>query len=104
MALMGSQHNLTASLLFLGFPPPQKKNRLNSKLYYENKDFRKYVSLVPTSAHTGEGIPDLLLLLVQLTQRLMHERLVLRKEVRQPSAGVVWGGCAVAVTWQLPRL
>ena len=47
---------------------------------------------MPTSAHTGEGIPDLLLLLVQLTQRLMHERLVLRKEVRQPSAGVVWGG------------
>jgi translation initiation factor 5B len=31
---------------------------------------------VPTSAHTGEGIPDLLLLLVQLTQRMMIERLM----------------------------
>ncbi len=41
---------------------------LNSKLHYENKDFRKTVSLVPTSAITGEGIPDLLLLLVRLAQ------------------------------------
>eukprot|EP01114_Cavostelium_apophysatum_P021077 TRINITY_DN724_c0_g1_i2.p1 TRINITY_DN724_c0_g1~~TRINITY_DN724_c0_g1_i2.p1 ORF type:complete len:947 (-),score=411.76 TRINITY_DN724_c0_g1_i2:15-2855(-) len=49
---------------------------LNSVLYYENKNFRKYVSLVPTSAHTGEGIPDLLLLLVQLTQQRMADKLL----------------------------
>eukprot|EP00127_Corallochytrium_limacisporum_P002260 Clim_evm48s109 gene=Clim_evmTU48s109 len=48
---------------------------LNSELYYKNKDFKKVVSLVPTSAHTGEGVPDLLMLLVQLTQRLMADRL-----------------------------
>ena len=48
---------------------------LNAKLYYENDDFRNTVSLVPTSAITGEGIPDLLLLLVQLTQRMMSKRL-----------------------------
>lgn len=35
----------------------------------------RYVSLVPTSAVTGEGIPDLLMLLVQLTQKMMAERL-----------------------------
>jgi translation initiation factor 5B len=28
---------------------------LNAILYHENKDIRKFVSLVPTSARTGEG-------------------------------------------------
>ena len=28
---------------------------LNAQLYYRNKDFKEYVSLVPTSAITGEG-------------------------------------------------
>ena len=54
---------------------------LNAKLYYENKDFRKFVSLVPTSAHTGEGIPDLLMLMVQLTQKMMGERLAFTRNV-----------------------
>mmetsp|Transcript_20813 Transcript_20813/g.29227 ORF Transcript_20813/g.29227 Transcript_20813/m.29227 type:complete len:680 (+) Transcript_20813:889-2928(+) len=49
---------------------------LNAALYYKNKDFRKYLSIVPTSAITGEGVADLLMLLVQLTQRLMSERLL----------------------------
>jgi translation initiation factor 5B len=31
---------------------------------------------VPTSAITGEGVPDLLALLVQLTQRLMADTLM----------------------------
>ena len=46
-----------------------------SRSYYENKDYGNFVSVVPTSAHTGEGIPDLLLLLVHLTQRRMKSRL-----------------------------
>ena len=46
----------------------------NSKLYYENKDFQKNVSLVPVSAHTGEGTPDLLVLLVQLMQKFLSAR------------------------------
>eukprot|EP01135_Chromosphaera_perkinsii_P006975 Nk52_evm1s642 gene=Nk52_evmTU1s642 len=54
---------------------------LNACLYYENKDYRKFVNLVPTSAHTGEGIPDLLMLLVQLTQKMMTERLALTANV-----------------------
>ena len=49
---------------------------LNATLYYDNKDYKRVVSLVPTSAHSGEGIPDMLLLLVQLTQRMMVERLM----------------------------
>ncbi len=33
---------------------------LNAKLYWENDDLGGTVSLVPTSAVTGEGVPDLL--------------------------------------------
>ncbi len=54
---------------------------LTAVLYYQNKDFKSWVSLVPTSAHTGEGIPDLLMLLVQLTQRMMRSQLVLSHEL-----------------------
>lgn len=49
---------------------------LNSLPYYENKDFARVVSLVPTSAHTGEGVPDMLMLIIKLTQERMTERLM----------------------------
>jgi len=53
----------------------------NSELYYENEDMRRNVSLVPTSAHTGEGIPDMLKLLVSLTQERMTNKLMYLSEV-----------------------
>jgi translation initiation factor 5B len=53
----------------------------NSEVYYENKSMAKYVSLVPTSAHTGEGIPDMIKLLVQLTQERMTNKLMYLAEV-----------------------
>lgn len=53
----------------------------NSELYYENKSMAKNVSLVPTSAHTGEGIPDMLKLLVSLTQERMTSKLMYLSEV-----------------------
>lgn len=49
---------------------------MNAELYYDNKSFAKNVSLVPTSAITGEGIPDMIMLLVNLTQQRMSERLM----------------------------
>lgn len=48
----------------------------NTELYWENQDVRKTISLVPTSAISGEGIPDLLMLLLALPQRLLVERLM----------------------------
>jgi translation initiation factor 5B len=39
------------------------------------------VSLVPTSAHTGEGIPDMLILLTSLTQERMTNTLMYLSEV-----------------------
>ena len=53
----------------------------NAELYYENKSMAKNVSLVPTSAHTGEGIPDMLKLLVTLTQERMTNKLMYLSEV-----------------------
>jgi translation initiation factor 5B len=53
----------------------------NAEVFYENKDMKRYVSLVPTSAHTGEGIPDLLKLLVTLTQERMTSALMYLSEV-----------------------
>ncbi|KAF9539945.1 hypothetical protein EC957_004833 [Mortierella hygrophila] len=58
-----------------------QENGLNATLYYDNKNLGKYVSLVPTSAHTGEGIPDMIMLLVELTQTRMSERLMYISEL-----------------------
>lgn len=55
---------------------------LNVALYWKNKDPRKFVSMVPTSAITGEGIPDLLQLLVKLTTAMMSERLMFLSELQ----------------------
>ncbi|EPS43485.1 hypothetical protein H072_2544 [Dactylellina haptotyla CBS 200.50] len=54
---------------------------LNAELFWENKNMGRYVSLVPTSAHTGEGIPDMLKLLVTLTQQRMAEKLMYLSEL-----------------------
>ena len=52
---------------------------MNAALYYDNDDYRRVVSVVPTSAMTGEGVPDLLLLAVQLTQELMTKKIMYSK-------------------------
>ncbi|CRG90270.1 Eukaryotic translation initiation factor 5B [Talaromyces islandicus] len=53
----------------------------NSELYWENKSMARNVSLVPTSAHTGEGIPDMLKLLTTLTQERMTNALMYLSEI-----------------------
>jgi translation initiation factor 5B len=50
---------------------------LNADLFYENTDPRRVVSVVPTSAISGEGVPDLLRLAVELTQTMLEKRLML---------------------------
>lgn len=49
---------------------------LNAKLYWENDDLAHTVSLVPTSAITGEGVPDLLKMVITLTQTRLTEQLM----------------------------
>ncbi|WML67411.1 MAG: putative translation initiation factor IF-2 [Methanoregula sp. SKADARSKE-2] len=50
-------------------------------------DFRRNLAIVPVSAHTGEGISDLLLIMIGLAQRYMGEALTLA--VEGPGAGTV---------------
>ncbi|CAK5262455.1 unnamed protein product [Mycena citricolor] len=54
---------------------------LNAVLYYDNKNFARNVSIVPTSAVTGEGVPDMIMLLVNLTQQRMSDRLMYLSEL-----------------------
>jgi len=46
-----------------------------SDLYTDVKDFTKKIAIIPTSAQTGEGIPDLFLVLSGLTQQFLMEKL-----------------------------
>ena len=48
-------------------------------------DFKRNLAIVPVSAHTGEGISDLLLVMIGLAQRYMGEELALL--VEGPGAG-----------------
>lgn len=50
-------------------------------------DFARTLAIVPVSAHTGEGIADLLMVLIGLAQRYMEEALVLSAD--GPGSGTV---------------
>ncbi|MEI7857135.1 MAG: translation initiation factor IF-2 [Methanomicrobiales archaeon] len=50
-------------------------------------DFQRNLAIVPLSAHTGEGICDLLMIMIGLAQRYMGDALAL--EVEGPGAGTV---------------
>jgi translation initiation factor 5B len=50
-------------------------------------DFQRNLAIVPVSAHTGEGISDLLMVMIGLAQRYMGDALAL--EVEGPGAGTV---------------
>ena len=50
-------------------------------------DFAKSLAIVPVSAHTGEGIADLLMVLIGLAQRYMEQALALT--VDKPGSGTV---------------
>lgn len=53
----------------------------NAELFDENKSLGRNISLVPTSAITGEGIPDMLMLLIKLTQERMNQSLMYISEL-----------------------
>ncbi|KAG6752813.1 hypothetical protein POTOM_042851 [Populus tomentosa] len=68
-----------------------KEQGLNTELYYKNKDMGETFNIVPTSAITGEGIPDLLLLLIQWSQKTMIEKLTFRNECTVLEVKVIEG-------------
>ncbi len=51
------------------------EQKLNSDLYYNISDFKKTIGIIPISAKNGEGIPELLMILVGLAQRFLEDKL-----------------------------
>ncbi|MEM0490855.1 MAG: translation initiation factor IF-2 [Ignisphaera sp.] len=59
---------------------------LNVEYFERVKDFMSTVPIVPVSAKTGEGLPELLAILAGITQRYMAERL---RYAEGPAKGVI---------------
>jgi len=53
-----------------------------SDLYYNVKDFTKKIALVPCSAETHEGIPELIMMLCGLSEKYLGDKLELGKEAK----------------------
>jgi len=54
------------------------ENGLNAELFYKNTDPKVYSSLVPCSAKTGEGLPDLMMMLIGLIQKFMKKNITFK--------------------------
>jgi len=54
----------------------------NADLLYNVSDFTKKICLVPCSAKTGEGVPEMLMMLCGLSQKFLSERLKLDKRAK----------------------
>jgi len=54
----------------------------NSDLFYKIDDFTKKIALVPCSAKTGEGIPELIMVLCGLSQKYLEKRLNLGEDAK----------------------
>jgi translation initiation factor 5B len=63
------------------------ENGFSADMYWRVRDFQSNVGVVPVSAKTGEGIPDLLAVLMGLSQRYMKEAMEI--DVGGPGAGTV---------------
>jgi len=59
----------------------------SADLYWRVQDFQKNIGVVPVSAMTAEGIPDLLAVLMGLSQRFMREEMAI--DVFGPGEGTV---------------
>lgn len=53
---------------------------LNASLYFENPDTKTYVSLVPTSAVTGDGMGNLITMLIAFSQSKLVKRIIFRPD------------------------
>ena len=55
---------------------------LNAALYYDNPNPKEYISLVPTSAHSGDGMGNLIALLCQYSQTFLAKRVSVTEELQ----------------------
>ena len=58
------------------------KNSLNAKLFWEleGEEYKEFFPIVPTSGITGEGIPDLLSVIIRYTNLYMKNRIKFKDE------------------------
>lgn len=54
----------------------------DADLFYNVKDFTKKIALVPCSAETGEGIPELTMMLCGISQKYLENNLTLGKDAK----------------------
>eukprot|EP00111_Clytia_hemisphaerica_P004565 TCONS_00013108-protein len=54
---------------------------LNAALHFKNIDEKSYISLVPTSAHSGDGMGDLMAIICRLTQTRLAKKLAFSEEL-----------------------
>jgi translation initiation factor 5B len=54
---------------------------LNAALYWDKVDFKEYIPLVPTSAHSGDGMGDLISHIVTQSETNLVQSLMFSKEV-----------------------
>eukprot|EP00702_Spironucleus_salmonicida_P003891 EST45182.1 Eukaryotic translation initiation factor 5B [Spironucleus salmonicida] len=50
--------------------------------WWKVTDIKETIPIIPTSAHTGEGLSDLLAMLLQFSQKLMRDRLTYTEETQ----------------------
>ena len=70
-------YDVVGSLSILGY---------RSEAFYRVQDFKKEIAIVPVSARTGVGVPELLAVLIGLTQQYMNKRL---SQEEKGSRGIV---------------
>jgi len=63
------------------------KHGLNSERFDRVDDFTKQIAIVPTSAHTGEGIPEILMVLLGLAQKFLGKGL--KTNISGPAKGTI---------------
>ncbi|HEY7734612.1 MAG TPA: translation initiation factor IF-2 [Nitrososphaera sp.] len=71
-------YNVVGTLSRLGYP---------SEAFWRVRDFTREVAIVPVSARTGVGIPELLAVLVGMTQQYLVKRL--ERHAAGPARGIV---------------
>lgn len=73
-------YNVVGGLSRLGF---------QSDAYYRVKDFRQQVSIVPVSARTHAGIPEMLAMLIGLAQQFLKGRLEVTEDRSRSARGII---------------
>jgi len=63
------------------------KHDFNAERFDRIEDFAKQIAIVPTSALTGEGIPEILMVLIGLAQRFLEKGL--KTDISGPAKGTI---------------